>query len=93
LEANNAKKIQILPFNFIGKNANTVDYLLPSGFFVSQTCGALHKSWIGFVTAKENYEWNKLEMYAKRIQKLQRELGIEILIFQIEYRLILDIRL
>jgi hypothetical protein len=38
----------------------------------------LHKSWVGFVIAKEKYEWDKLEMYAKRIRKLERELGIEV---------------
>jgi hypothetical protein len=30
----------------------------------------------GFVTAKKKYEWDKIEIYAKRIKKLERELGI-----------------
>jgi hypothetical protein len=30
------------------------DRILPSGYSESQTWGALHKSWIGFVIAKKN---------------------------------------
>jgi hypothetical protein len=48
------------------------DRLLPSGYFESQTWGALHKCWIGFVIAKEKMEWDKIEIYAKRIQKLEK---------------------
>jgi hypothetical protein len=54
------------------------DYILPSGYFVSQTRGVLHKCWIGFVIAKENREWDKIEIYGKLIQHLEKELGIEI---------------
>jgi hypothetical protein len=46
--------------------------ILPSGFFESQGWGALRKSWKGFVIAKEKMEWDKIEIYAKRINKLQR---------------------
>ena len=54
------------------------DRILPSGFFESQMWGALHKCWIGFVISKEKWEMDKLEMYAKRIQYIQKDLGIEI---------------
>jgi hypothetical protein len=54
------------------------DYLLPSGYYVSQTYGALHKCWLGFVIAKEKEEWDKLDLYAIRIQKLEKELDLEI---------------
>jgi hypothetical protein len=30
------------------------------------------------VIAKEKMEWDKIDLYAKRIQNLERELGIEI---------------
>ncbi len=40
--------------------------------------GALHKCWIGFVIAKEKMEWDKIEIHIKRIQKLEKELGIEV---------------
>jgi hypothetical protein len=33
---------------------------------------------VGFVIAKEKKEWDKIDLYAKRIQNLERELGIEI---------------
>ena len=52
--------------------------ILPSGYFESQTWVALHKCWIGFVIAKEKMEWDKIDLYAKRIQNLERELGIEV---------------
>ena len=54
------------------------DRMLPSGYFESQTWGALHKCWIGFVIAKEKMEWDKIEVYAKRIQNLEKELDLEI---------------
>lgn len=54
------------------------DRILPSGFFESQTWGALHKCWIGFIIAKEKEEWDKIDLYAERIQKLQKELSIEV---------------
>jgi hypothetical protein len=72
------RKYKFDPNQFYRKGWKYGDYLLPSGFYVSQTWGALHKSWVGFVIAKEKYEWDKLEMYAKRIRKLERELGIEV---------------
>lgn len=52
--------------------------ILPSSFYESQTWGALHKCWVGFVIAKEKLEWNKVDLYAKRIQHLEKDLGIEI---------------
>ena len=42
------------------------------------TWGALHKCWVGFVIAKEKMEGDKIDLYAKRIQNLERELGIEV---------------
>ncbi|MGI0000697.1 MAG: hypothetical protein ACRD6Q_05690 [Nitrososphaeraceae archaeon] len=47
------------------------DRILPSGYFESQTWGALHKCWVGFVIAKEKMEWDKIDLYAKRIQNLE----------------------
>ena len=54
------------------------DCILPSGYFESQTWGALHKCWIGFIIAKEKWQWDKIEIYAKRIQHMEKDLGIEI---------------
>jgi len=39
------------------------DRILPSEFFESQTWGALYKCWIGFIIAKEKWEWDKIEIY------------------------------
>ncbi|MGI0051558.1 MAG: hypothetical protein ACRD8K_07455 [Nitrososphaeraceae archaeon] len=46
--------------------------LLPFGFYESQTWGSLHKYWIGFVIAEKKMEWDKIDLYARRIQKLER---------------------
>ncbi len=66
------------PFRYYKKSLKYDDYMLPSGYYVSQTYGALHKYWLGFVIAKKKWEWDKIEIYAKRIQKLERELGIQV---------------
>jgi hypothetical protein len=66
------------PYKYYKKGWKYGDRILPSGYFESQTWGALHKSWVGFVIAKEKMEWDKIDLYAKRIQNLERELGIEI---------------
>jgi hypothetical protein len=49
--------------------------LLDSFFYDSQTWGALHKAWKGYVIAKNKYEYDRMEYYASVIQKLQNELG------------------
>jgi hypothetical protein len=38
----------------------------------------LHKSWKGYVIAKNKGEYDKQIQYAKIIQKLQRELNLEV---------------
>ncbi len=64
------------PYRYYMKGLKYGDYLLPSGYYVSQTYGALHKCWLGFVIAKEKHEWDKIDLYAIRIRKLEKELGI-----------------
>lgn len=52
--------------------------VLDSTYFENQTWGALHKAWKGYVIAKNKDELDRLGYYAAVIQKLQRELGLEI---------------
>jgi hypothetical protein len=52
--------------------------ILSSGFFEGQIRGALDKCWLGFIIAKEKWEMDKLETYAKLIQQHEKDLGIEI---------------
>ena len=52
--------------------------ILPSGFFEGQMWGALEKCWIGFKIAKAKMEFNKIDLYAKRIQRIEKDLGMEI---------------
>lgn len=51
--------------------------MLKSGFFENQTWGALHKCWKGYIIALNRFEIDKMIEYATRIQRLQRELGLE----------------
>jgi hypothetical protein len=51
---------------------------LESFFLENQVWGALHKAWKGYVIAKNKDEYNKMELYARRIQELQHDLGLEI---------------
>jgi hypothetical protein len=52
--------------------------MLDSGCYENQVWGALHKAWKGYVIAKNKDEYNKMELYACRIQELQHDLGLEI---------------
>jgi hypothetical protein len=52
--------------------------LLDSFFFENQVWGALHKSWKGYIIAKNKGEDDKMELYARRIQECQHDLGLEI---------------
>jgi hypothetical protein len=52
--------------------------MLDSGFFENETWGALHKAWKGYVIAKNKNEHDKLERYARIIQELQDDLGLDV---------------
>jgi hypothetical protein len=55
--------------------------MLDSGFFENQVWGALHKAWKGYTIAKNKGEDDKMEVYARRIQECQHDLGLEITSF------------
>ena len=60
--------------------------LLDSCYFESQTWGALHKAWRGYIIAKNKDEIDRLYYYAEVIQKLQRRArfaGVLIPLFRI----------
>ena len=52
--------------------------ILPSGFYEGQMRGALDKCWLGFKIAKAKMEFDKIDLYAKRIQSIEKDLGKEI---------------
>lgn len=52
--------------------------LLDSFNYESQTWGALHKAWLGYIISKNKFELDRMEYYASVIQKLQKELGLQI---------------
>jgi hypothetical protein len=52
--------------------------LLESGWYDTQTWGALNKAWVGYVIAKNKGEYDQQIHYASIIQKLQKELNLEV---------------
>jgi hypothetical protein len=52
--------------------------ILDSGWYDTQTWGSLHKAWIGYVIAKNKGEYDQQIQYASIIQKLQKELNLEV---------------
>jgi hypothetical protein len=52
--------------------------MLDSGFYENEVWGALHKAWKGYTIAKNKAEDEKMELYARRIQELQHDLGLEV---------------
>src|ERR1041385_485267 len=52
--------------------------MLDSGFYENMVWGALHKAWKGYVIAKNKDEYEKMELYARRIQECQNDLGLPI---------------
>jgi hypothetical protein len=52
--------------------------MLDSGFFENKVWGALHNAWKGYVIAKNNDEYDKMERYARIIQESQYDLGLEV---------------
>ncbi len=65
------------PFKYEKQGQKYYD-LLSSDYYENQTCGALNKCWLGFTIAKVKNEDDKLEMYARRIQKLEKQLGKDV---------------
>ena len=51
--------------------------ILLSGYYTNQTYGALLKCWVRYYIAINKWEFDKQIIYAKRIRKLHRELGLE----------------
>jgi hypothetical protein len=60
------------------------DRKLPSGYSVGQTWGGLHKAWLGYCIALSKNEDENALLYASIVQKLQRELGIEVREFGVD---------
>jgi hypothetical protein len=58
------------------------DRILESGFTVGESWGCLDKAWVGFRAAKRLENYADMKLYASVIQRLQRELKIEVNEFQ-----------
>ena len=60
------------------KNVSRYGIMLDCGFTDKQTWGALQKCWVGYNISRSKLDLKNQVMYAERIQKLQKELGIEV---------------
>lgn len=56
--------------------------ILDSTYYDSQTWGALHRAWIGYTISINKLEFDKEIYYAQVVQKLQKELGLEVSYFK-----------
>ena len=65
------------PFKYEIKGKKYYD-LLSSDYYENQTYGALNKCWLGFTIAKVKNEADKIEIFARRIQKLEKQLGRDV---------------
>jgi hypothetical protein len=54
------------------------DRILDSGFTVGETWGCLEKAWVGFRAAKRLDNDKDMKLYASVIQRLEKELKIEV---------------
>lgn len=54
------------------------DRILESGFTVGESWGCLEKAWVGFRTAKRLENYADMKLYASIIQRLEKELKIEV---------------
>ena len=54
------------------------DRKLPSGYTIGQTWGPLHKAWLGYCIALSKNEDENALLYASIVQKLQRELDLQV---------------
>ena len=52
--------------------------MLESGSFENKVLGAIHKAWKGYTIARNKYEYDKLEHYARIIQECQHDPGLPI---------------
>jgi len=56
---------------------NTNRSKLSNSFYLeNQEWGAFHKYWKGYTIAKNKDEYDKMELFARRIQEWQHDLGL-----------------
>ncbi|CAN5302480.1 hypothetical protein BH18THE2_BH18THE2_25900 [soil metagenome] len=68
-------------YNFSTGNDDAIydrNKVLSSGFTVGETGGCLDKAWVGFRTAKRLENYSDMKLYASVIQRLEKELKIEV---------------
>ena len=68
-------------YNFSTGNDDAIydrNKVLSSGFTVGETWGGLEKAWVGFRAAKRLENYSDMKLYASIIQRLEKELKIEV---------------
>ena len=64
------------------KHVTKYGRMLECGFTDMQTWGALQKCWVGYNISRSKCDLKNQVMYPESIQKLQKELGIEVTNFE-----------
>lgn len=64
------------PFAKLDAGEIRQNLILPCGFRLGQSWGALRKCWKGYKLAKKDGDTDLMTEYAKRIQKIETEIGI-----------------
>jgi hypothetical protein len=68
-------------YSFASENCDAIydrGRVLKSGFTVGETWGCLDKAWVGFRAAKRLQNYSDMKLYASVIQRLEKELKIEV---------------
>ena len=68
-------------YNFSTENNGAIydrDRILESGYTVGQAWGCLDKAWVGFRKAKRVENYADMKLYASVIQRVEKELKIEV---------------
>ena|SRR5918995_1938069 len=68
-------------YNFSTENNGAIydrDRILESGYSVGQAWGCLDKAWVGFRKAKRVKNYADMKLYASVIQRVEKELKIEV---------------
>ena len=76
-KVNTKSKKSIFSLYYYLKNREKSDYMINTGrskmldsfYFENQVWGALRKAWKGYKIAKNKGEYDKMEMYAHRVQE------------------------
>lgn len=71
------------PFAYINRRIKTAKHfsdkkLCDSGYTVDQGWGGLHRAWLAFILRQQDNDRDGMEVYAKAIRKIQKDINLKI---------------